>query len=664
MAKKTKEAASHEYNGHQIEVLEGLMPVRVRPGMYIGNTGSQGLHHLVYEIVDNAVDENLAGYCNEIAVTLYKNYSVSVEDNGRGLPVDLIPNTKDYPKEKYKKGISSERVVLTTLHAGGKFGGGGYKVSGGLHGVGMSVVNALSSYVKVEVFKDGYYYVDEYKNGGIPITELKDGELVPVGKTDKLGTKITFQPDGEIFETLKIKGAILKKRLKELAFLNKGLKITFTDYTLDEVEETVFYEMDGIAGFVKDLNQQKTPIHDIVYFSGESNDIEVEVAFQVCDDFNESIYSFCNNINTQEGGSHVTGFKTALTRIVNKYAKDLNLFKGKVNLDGKDIRSGLTAIVSIKHRNPQFEGQTKTKLGNSDAKTAVEDIFNKEGELYFDRNITVITKLVEKAIKAFDLRKNESKARENFLAKAGTIMPSKLTTCRLENNPAKNILTEIYLVEGDSAGGSAKDGRNPKTQAILPLKGKILNTEKSSAHRMLENEEVLSMVSAFGCGFGEGFGNDFDIKKLKYDKIIIMTDADVDGAHIRTLLLTFFYRFMHDLIVEGKVYIAQPPFYKVIDKGSKKGETKYLYSDKELENHLKSIKNRDKVTVQRFKGLGEMNPEQLWDTTMDPEQRTLLRVTIDDAIYADQLTSVLMGSEVAPRRAFIEEESTNALITT
>jgi len=648
------------YTGSQIEVLEGLKPVRLRPGMYIGSTGSQGLHHLVYEMIDNAIDENLAGFCDKINVTINKNMEVSVEDNGRGIPVDLMANTKDFPKSKYKKGICSERVVLTTLHAGGKFKSGSYKVSGGLHGVGIAVVNALSSYVKVEVFRDGNHYVDEYKDGGTPITPLHQGELKPIGKTNKRGTKVTFKPDPEIFETVKFKGQILKKRLHELAFLNPGLRIYFKDETLDKVEEIEYFEEEGIIGFIKHLTKDKTAIIEPIFVSGSKDNIEIAIAFQIGLEFNETIYSFCNNINTTEGGTHVTGFKSALTKLINRYAKDLNLLKGRDNLDGKDVRNGITAIVSIKHPNPQFEGQTKTKIGNSDARTVTEEIFNQKGELFFDRNVAIVTKIVENAIKSYDIRKKESKSRENYLATTTATPPSKLAHCQFQNNEKKKICTEIYLVEGDSAGGSAKSARNRKFQAILPLKGKVLNIEKASVRKMLENEEILAIINAFGCGFGEGYGNDFDISKLKYGKIVIMTDADVDGAHIRTLILTLIYRLMPELIINGHVFIAQPPLYKVFKKNQPKNFD-YAYSDKELQAVIKKKQIKEPI-IQRFKGLGEMNPEQLWDTTMNPETRTFLEVTIDDAIYADQITSILMGSSVQPRREFIEEEAEHATI--
>lgn len=650
------------YKGAQIKVLDGLEPVRLRPGMYIGNTSHQGLHHLVYEILDNAVDEHLADACDTIIIDLYKDSIISIRDNGRGLPVDLMPNTKDYPKELYSKGISSERVVLTTLHAGGKFTeDDGYPVSGGLHGVGVSVVNALSVYLKVEVWKDGYYYVDEYKNGGMPITKLDDGELLPISKTKETGTCITFKPDDSIFDTIKFKPAILKKRFHELAFLNKGLKFIFNDHTGEKVESITYYEEKGIEGYVAFLNKDKTSIHEPIFVHSIDGKIDVEVAFQFTTEEGETIYSFCNNINTVEGGTHVTGFKASLTKMINKYAKDLNMFKGEGSLEGKDVRSGLVAIISIKHKNPQFEGQTKTKLGNSDAKSAVESVFSRETEVFFDRNIKIVTTIIENALKAYNLRKAEAKTKECLLNKAAQIQPPKLADCQLKNNPAEGIFTEIYLVEGDSAGGSAKQGRKREFQAILPLKGKILNIEKSSITKLLENDEIISLINSFGCGFCEGFGNDFDIKKLKYHKIIIMTDADVDGAHIRTLLLTFFYRFYRELIEQGHIYIAQPPLYKISVKTAKKDKSAYVFSDKELQSYIKDNKLKN-PTIQRFKGLGEMNPEQLWETTMDPETRTLLQVTIEDAIAADEITQILMGTNTDDRRCFIEEESINATI--
>jgi DNA gyrase subunit B len=647
------------YNSKSIKVLEGLEPVRQRPGMYIGNTGVRGLHHLVYELIDNSIDEYLAGYCDRIVVSMNKDGSITVEDNGRGIPVDLHENTRDYPAEKYPRGITTERILLTVLHSGGKFDSSTYKVSGGLHGVGISVVNALSSYMKVEIFRDGNHYIDEYENGGKPIAKLNDGELVSVGKTDKRGTCITFFPDSNIFETVEFKADIIKKRLKELSYLNKGLTIEFYDYTGDEIQHEVFHQEDGIIGFIREINHNKETTHDnVIYIDGSKDDVIVELAFQMTTDFNENIFSFCNNINTIEGGTHLTGFKSAITKVVNKYVKEMGLLKGKdAVLDGRDIRSGLTAILSVKLKNPQFDGQTKTKLGNSDVRFIVEDIVSEQLEFYFDRNKDDLVKVAEQAIKAYNMRKTVSKARENFLSKSNTLsVNSKLAACQEKYDPEKGVLTELFIVEGDSAGGSAKQGRNRKFQAILPLWGKMLNVEKvKKVDEVYENEKLAPVILAIGTGAGE----DFDITKLKYDKIIIMADADVDGSHIRTLLLTFFFRYMRPLIEQGHVYIAQPPLFKIM-KGKKHI---YAYSDTELDKVIKSYGwKKEECTIQRYKGLGEMNPEQLWETTMNPATRILKRIEFEDIIEAEAVTSALMSEKVPPRKEFIEKEAKKANI--
>mgnify|MGYP001230977617 CR=1 FL=1 len=632
-----------QYSSESIRVLEGLEAVRMRPGMYIGNTGSGGLHHLVNEIIDNSIDEFLAGYCDKIDVIIEKDGSITVCDNGRGIPVD-----------KHEKGISASRIVFTTLHAGGKFDNNSYKVSGGLHGVGAAVVNALSTKFSVTIYKNGYIYKDEYKNGGNPQTKLNNGLLPQIGKTNKTGTEINFLPDKTIFETIEFKPEIIKKRLEELSYLNKGLTLTFYNKRNGEQKET-YHSKDGIIGLLKEINKDKDlKMKDVIYLSGKKDDIEVEIAIQYVDDFSEKIISFCNNINTVEGGTHVSGFRGAFTRIINQYARELGVLKEKeANFEGRDVRSGITALISIRHPNPQYEGQTKTKLGNPNARNIVDDIVAREAQIYLDRNLEILKKIIKISMQSRKLRKAEERVKDNILNKSANLaVNGKLASCR-KRKPED---IELFIVEGDSAGGSAKQGRDREFQAILPLKGKILNVEKSNMARMLKNTEITTLISTLGCGFGEGLGNDFDIDKLKYGKIIVLTDADVDGSHITTLLLTFFYRYMPELIYEGKVYIGMPPLYKVT-KGKK---TMYLYSDKELNDCLS--RDNDIASIQRFKGLGEMNPEQLWATTLNPKTRVLKQVVIDDSISADSITTTLMGRCVPPRRAFIKDKATMAQV--
>lgn len=634
-----------QYTGSQIVVLEGLEAVRKRPGMYIGSTGSRGLHHLIWEIIDNAIDEHLAGFCSEIKITLQKDGGISIQDNGRGVPIDIHPTKK----------IPTARVVYTILHAGGKFGGTVYKVSGGLHGVGASVVNALSSKMIVEIKRDGKIYRDEYENGGHPVTELVDGLLPVVGKCNKsdTGTKVTFYPDDTIFETVEFKADTIKKKLKEIAFLNKNLLIHFSD--LNTGEEKTYQEEFGIQSFVSYLNREATPLHpEPIYIEGTSGEIGVEVAFQYIDSYSEQINAYCNRINVVDGGTLVTGFKTALTRVMNQYARELGVLKEKdENFDGKDIRNGLVAIISIKHPDPQFEGQTKTKLGNTDAKSAVDEVFSVEVQRYFDKNIEVLKTILDNSLKSYTARKAGDKARTAVLKSLNDVdTRSKLASC----SSKKPEECEVYIVEGDSAGGTVKTARNRRTQAVLPLRGKILNVEKSSLDKILLNNEIKSMIASFGCGIGD----DFDISKLRYGKIIILTDADVDGAHISTLLLTFFYRFMPELIKEGKVYRGLPPLYKVeyetVEKGKKKKLSQYLYNDFELEKFRKNKENKI-LNLQRYKGLGEMDASQLWETTLNPETRVLAQITISDTVEADEITNTLMSSNVPPRRNFILEEA-------
>ena len=636
--------AKAQYNADSITVLEGLEAVRKRPGMYIGSVGARGLNHLIYEIVDNAVDEHLAGYCSEIRVTLEADGSCTVRDNGRGIPVGL-----------HKKGVSAERVVLATLHAGGKFDNNSYKTSGGLHGVGSSVVNALSSRLKIRVFREGQIHYDEYERG-IPTVQLKNGLLPVEGKTKETGTEINFLPDPEIFEKIKFRTDWLKNRLHESAYLNPKLTIYFENRQPGEEETMTFSEPDGIVAYVRALNAGKTAVHEPVYFRGTVDLIEVEGAFQFVDAFEENLLGFCNNIFTQEGGTHLAGFKTKFTSLINSYARELGILKEKdTNFTGADTRNGMTAVVAVKHPDPIFEGQTKTKLASADAAKAVSTVTGEELELFFDRNLETLKSVIGCAEKSAKIRKAEEKARTNMLSKSKFSFDSngKLANCE-SRDPAK---CEIFIVEGDSAGGSAKMGRDRQFQAILPIRGKILNVEKASIDKVLANAEIKTMINAFGCGFSEGYGNDFDITKLKYDKIILMTDADVDGSHIDTLLLTFLYRFMPELIYDGHVYIAMPPLYKVVPK---KGEERYLYDDRALEEYRRTHKGD--FTLQRYKGLGEMDADQLWETTLNPENRVLKRVEIEDAMLANQVTELLMGSDVPPRKKFIYDHAEEAEI--
>ncbi|MCD1294089.1 DNA topoisomerase (ATP-hydrolyzing) subunit B [Methanocella sp. CWC-04] len=618
------------YGAKSIQVLEGLEAVRKRPSMYIGSTDYRGLHHLVYEVVDNSIDEALAGYCKNIEVMINNDGSVTVIDDGRGIPVDL--------HEKYKK--PAVEIVMTILHAGGKFDSDTYKVSGGLHGVGVSVVNGLSQWLEVEVKRDGKLYYMRFERGK-PVTELK-----VIGESDHTGTKITFKPDSMIFETLEFQYDILANRLRELAFLNKGVSITLMDKNTDT--SNIFHYDGGIISFVEYLNKEKTALHQKpIYFEKQKDSTIVEIAMQYNDSYNEVVLSFANNINTHEGGTHLSGFRSALTRSINDYAKKNNMLKGDQQLTGDDVREGLVAIISVKLTNPQFEGQTKEKLGNSEVKGIVESLVSDGLNDYLEENPSEAKKVIEKTIQAAQAREAARKARELTRRKSAlesTTLPGKLADCS-EKDASK---CELYLVEGDSAGGSAKQGRNRAHQAILPLRGKILNVEKARLNKILQSEEIRALITALGTGIGE----DFNIEKARYHKIILMTDADVDGAHIRTLLLTFFYRYMLPLVEAGYVYIAQPPLFKI-----KKGkEEKYVYNEKELNAILESM-GRNGVNIQRYKGLGEMNPEQLWTTTMDPEKRTVLKVSLEDVIEADRIFTILMGDKVEPRREFIVQNS-------
>ncbi|WP_294376974.1 DNA topoisomerase (ATP-hydrolyzing) subunit B [uncultured Clostridium sp.] len=634
------EQNNKKYDENQIQVLEGLEAVRKRPGMYIGSTSSRGLHHLVYEIVDNSIDEALAGYCKKIEVSINKDNSITVTDDGRGMPVGMHP----------KMGKSTVEVIMTILHAGGKFGGGGYKVSGGLHGVGASVVNALSEECTVTVKREGAIWQQKYSKGKVLTPVEKIGE----SSEGDTGTRVYFKPDAEIFDETVYDFEVLSQRLRELAFLNKGIYIKLIDFREESEREEVFHYEGGIKSFVSYLNRNKVPLHESpIYIEGIKDDVSVEVALQYNDGYTENIFSFANNIDTVEGGTHLVGFKTALTRAFNDYAKKFGHIKeNDKNFTGEDIREGLTAVVSVKIEDPQFEGQTKTKLGNSEVRGIVDSIVGESISTFLEENPAVGKMIVDKALMAARARDAARKARE--LTRKSVLerstLPGKLADCS-SKDPKE---CEIYIVEGDSAGGSAKQGRNRKFQAILPLRGKILNVEKQRLDRILNADTIRSMVTAFGAGIG----NDFDIEKIRYDRIIIMTDADVDGAHIRTLLLTFFYRYMRPLIDEGHVYIAQPPLYRV----AKNKKEHYAYSDAELEQVLINMGGKDSsVDIQRYKGLGEMNASQLWDTTMDPEQRILLKVNIEDAMQADEIFTILMGEKVEPRKEFIQQNAKNVV---
>ena len=635
-------AQNTTYDASSITVLEGLEAVRKRPGMYIGSVSTKGLNHLIYEIVDNAVDEHLAGYCSKITVTLEKDGSATVSDNGRGIPVGM-----------HEKGISAERLVFTTLHAGGKFDNNAYKTSGGLHGVGSSVVNALSKHLTVRV-KDGKnVYEDTYEYGN-PTTELVNGLLPVVGRTRETGTTISFLPDDTIFDKTRFKEDDIKSRLHETAYLNPALTIHFEDCRGTEPEILDYHEPEGIVGFIKDMNKSCEAVTDVISFQGESDGISVEGAFQYINEFHENVLGFCNNIYNAEGGTHLTGFKTQFTTIINSYARELNILKEKdQNFTGPDVRNGMTAVISIKHPDPRFEGQTKTKLDNQDAAKVVAKVVGEELTRFFDRNLETLKAVIGCAEKAAKIRKTEERAKTNMLTKQKFSFDSNGKLANCESKDASKC--EIFIVEGDSAGGSAKMARNRMYQAILPIRGKILNVEKASIDKVLANAEIKTMINAFGCGFSEGYGNDFDITKLRYDKIIIMADADVDGAHISTLLLTLFYRFMPELIFEGHVYIAMPPLYKAMPS---RGAEEYLYDDKALERYRK--RHKGPFHLQRYKGLGEMDAQQLWETTLDPETRMLKLVEIEDARMTAEVTEMLMGTEVPPRRTFIYRNATDA----
>ena len=629
--------ADNKYTGNSIEILEGLEPVRKRPGMYIGSVSSKGLSHLVYEIVDNAVDEHLAGFCSEISVTLEADGSCTVSDNGRGIPVGINEKT----------GRPAVEVVFTVLHAGGKFSDGNYKIAGGLHGVGASVVNALSAWLEVDVKSEGRIYNQRYERGQV----MYDLKVKGSCRKSESGSCIRFLPDDEIFDKIYFKADSIKERLHETAYLNPALTIIFENKRFSEEEKIIFNEPKGLLSFIDDLTRGKDKAAEAVYFKGRQENIEVEAAFQFTNEFQENILGFCNNIYTQEGGTHLTGFKARFTALINQYARELGILKEKDdNFTGADVRCGMTAVISVKHPDPRFEGQTKTKLDNQDAQKAVSDITGAELERYYDKNLENLKSTIACAEKSAKIRKAEEKTKTNMLSKAKFVMEGngKLSNCE-SRNPKE---CEIFIVEGDSAGGSAKKARNRRTQAILPLRGKILNVEKATMDKVLSNAEIKTMILAFGCGFSEGYGNDFDISKLRYDKIIIMTDADVDGAHISTLLLTFFYRFMPELISAGHVYLATPPLYKAIPK---KGKEEYLYDDAALDKYKKAHKGS--FTLQRYKGLGEMDAEQLWETTLDPERRILKKVEIEDAAAASRVTEMLMGNDVAPRKKFIHDNA-------
>ena len=630
-----------KYDANSISILEGLEAVRKRPGMYIGSVSTKGLNHLIYEIVDNSVDEHLAGHCSEICVTLEKDGTAVIRDNGRGIPVGINEKT----------GLPAVEVVFTMLHAGGKFGGGGYKISGGLHGVGASVVNALSEWLEVTIKVDGKVYNQRYERGKVMYPLKETGTC----RKSDTGTTVRFLPDKEIFEKTYFKAESIKSRMHETAYLNPNLTIIFENKRYSEEEKIEFHEEEGIKAYVKTLNNGKSALHDVVYFKRESEGIEVEAAFQFVDEFQENIMGFCNNIYTQEGGTHITGYKTKFTTVINQYARELGILKEKdSNFTGSDVRNGMTAVIAVKHPDPRFEGQTKTKLDNPDAGKVVADVTGEEVVLYFDKNLEDLKLVISCAEKSAKIRKAEEKAKTNLLVKQKFSIGGngKLANCESRNAEE----CEVFIVEGDSAGGSAKMARNRKIQAIMPIRGKILNVEKATMDKVLANAEIKEMINAFGCGFSEGYGNDFDITKLRYHKIIIMTDADVDGAHIDTLLLTFFYRFMPDLITHGHVYIAMPPLYKVVPK---RGEGEYLYDDKALEKYRKTHTG---FTLQRYKGLGEMDAEQLWETTLNPETRILKQVEIEDAYLASEVTSMLMGTDVPPRRKFIHDHAHDAEI--
>ena len=635
-------AQNTTYDASSITVLEGLEAVRKRPGMYIGSVSTKGLNHLIYEIVDNAVDEHLAGYCSKITVILEQDGSATVSDNGRGIPVGM-----------HEKGISAERLVFTTLHAGGKFDNNAYKTSGGLHGVGSSVVNALSKHLTVRV-KDGKNVYEDTYAYGEPTTELVNRLLPVVGRTRETGTTISFLPDDTIFDKTRFKEDDIKSRLHETAYLNPALTIHFEDRRGTEPELLDYHEPEGIVGFIKDMNKSCEAVTDVISFQGESDGISVEGAFQYINEFHENVLGFCNNIYNAEGGTHLTGFKTQFTTIINSYARELNILKEKdQNFTGPDVRNGMTAVISIKHPDPRFEGQTKTKLDNQDAAKVVAKVVGEELTRFFDRNLETLKAVIGCAEKAAKIRKTEERAKTNMLTKQKFSFDSNGKLANCESKDASKC--EIFIVEGDSAGGSAKMARNRMYQAILPIRGKILNVEKASIDKVLANAEIKTMINAFGCGFSEGYGNDFDITKLRYDKIIIMADADVDGAHISTLLLTLFYRFMPELIFEGHVYIAMPPLYKAMPS---RGAEEYLYDDKALERYRK--RHKGPFHLQRYKGLGEMDAQQLWETTLDPETRMLKLVEIEDARMASEVTEMLMGTEVPPRRAFIYRNATDA----
>lgn len=644
MNRLSQTETKENYNAQSIEVLEGLEAVRKRPGMYIGNTNTKGLHHLIWEVLDNSIDEHLSGHGNNIYFTIHKDESITVKDEGRGIPVEI--------HEKMK--MPTVRVVSTILHAGGKFGGGGYKVSGGLHGVGSSVVNALSEFMDIKVSRDGNIYHDRYENGGKPVIALdKKGELPIVGKSNVTGTETRFKPDASIFETLEWDVDLIRTHLREKVFLNSKLTIYFNDERTDETE--VFHEEDGIAGFIKELNEDKTTLTNIITFSGISNGIEVDVAFQYTDDHSETIISYCNDIPTHEGGTHVTGIRGGITRLINGYVKELSL--AKETFEGKDIRSGFVAVVSIKHPEPQYEGQTKGKLGSSDAKPAVEDVVQREGQKKLDLRIMDLKAIVEHIQMVVKLHKKEENLKVNLQSKEIKLQTNgKLASC-LSKDYEKN---EIFIVEGDSAGGTAKQGRQRKHQAVMPLRGKILNVEKASMESILNNAEIVSLFSALGCGYGDSF----DITKLKYDKVVILTDADVDGSHIRILLLTLFYRFTPELLTKGHIYRGVPPLYKVFfDRKATKAKPnfQYVYSDAEL-NQLRADGRTTIKSIQRYKGLGEMDAEQLWDTTLDPSTRLLEQITIDSMVESNKITELLMSNKTEPRRNFIVKNAHKANI--